>query len=66
MASTFVKLQQSRHEADYDPAARFTKTQVEALLQDAKDALDAWAKIRRSDEAHTYLTALLAERSWKR
>jgi len=38
-ANSFVTLQQHRHAADYDPAERFKKSDVEADIDTAEDAI---------------------------
>ncbi|GAA0581025.1 hypothetical protein [Caenispirillum bisanense] len=43
-AAAFVTLQAKRHSADYDPFARFARSDV---LQDIADARDVIARFRR-------------------
>ncbi len=60
VARTFVRLQAARHEADYDLATRWTRSTALDFLQVAKDAFDAWARIRRTHEANVFALALLS------
>lgn len=67
VARTFVDLQQARHEADYNPARRFTRAEAVDLVQRAEDATTAWKAIRKADAkprsftlaARIFLIALL-------
>lgn len=63
VAEAFVELQQARHLADYDPSARFTRTQVEAYVLQAEDAFDAWQSIKGTPEAIVFLYSLMF---WRR
>lgn len=42
VASSFVKLQELRHSADYDLNANFLRADVEIAIQRARDAIAAW------------------------
>lgn len=59
MAQTFVDLQQQRHDADYNLAKKFRRTEVRALLASAKVAIEDWPKARNQPEAETFLVTLL-------
>lgn len=67
VARTFVDLQQARHEADYDPARRFARTEAVDLVERVENATAAWKAIRKANarsksyslEARIFLTALL-------
>lgn len=60
VARTFVDLQQARHEADYNPAHRFTRREVLILANRADRAMTAWRGLRKTAQADTFLTGLLA------
>lgn len=63
--STFVDLQDRRHEADYDTAATFTRGDVRSLLNLAQDARVKWRGERDSENALAFLllgAGLLRER----
>ena len=60
VAAAFVDLQQARHEADYDIARRFTRREVLDLADRADKALADWRYLRRTVQADTFLTGLLA------
>lgn len=66
VANTFVKLQQQRHEADYNVEKRFLKTDTTKLVQDTKDAFAAWNRIRKTNEERQFLICLLLGKSWDR
>ena len=65
VASAFVDLQQARHEADYDPARRFTRREVVDLVEQAEQAFADWNQVRGSIQADTFLTGLLASRNMR-
>ena len=54
---TFVSLQDQRHDADYDAAATFTRSEVVGVVTLARDAHVEWAKERDSDNALVFLLA---------
>ena len=60
VASALVDLQEARHEADYDPAQRFTRRQALDLVGRAEQAFADWNSVRGSVQADTFLTGLLA------
>lgn len=60
-AQTFVKLQELRHEADYNHYASFTRRQVLTWIQDAREAV---AALRQEPQrVQNELTALMAHRA---
>ena len=63
LANTFVDLQQARHEADYDLALRFTRREALILANRADRAMAAWRGLRKTAQADTFLTGLLAFRN---
>lgn len=64
VAATFVLLQQKRHEADYDRAKSFTRSEVKQLLGRAQEAFTDWAGCRRSEPARLYLGCLFLWDRW--
>ena len=48
-ADTFVPLQQLRHVADYDPTIKLSRSDVVDLIDDAEQALHAFASIPRDE-----------------
>ena len=59
VANVFIEAQQERHRADYDTAASFKRSDVEAQISRTADAFGAWKRIRNSEEARYFLMALL-------
>ena len=64
VASTFVKLQEARHEADYDLTRTFRRQEVLDFVQLARQAFEAWARIRKTDDARLYLASFLLWKRW--
>ena len=62
VAQTFVELQDTRHQADYDRADRFTRGETLDLIESAERAFRDWREVRGTLQADTFLTALLAYR----
>lgn len=58
VGSVFVQLQQMRHQADYNMARRFSKSEVLVLVQDAEEAFLAWQKVRNDEAARFFLMSL--------
>jgi len=55
VANAFVRLQQARHEADYDLSRTFRKQEALAFVKLARQAFEAWGRVRRTDDARVYL-----------
>lgn len=53
VARAFVELQQARHEADYDLARRFTRSEALALVESADEAVQALGRV--SDDPYCAL-----------
>ena len=69
VANTFVELQEARHQADYDPGYRSTRSEARDLVERTESAFDAWKKIRKdtdrnafSLEARVFLAAILVHK----
>ena len=60
VAQAFIKLQEARHDADYNLETIWTKLTAQEFVQVAKDAFAAWARIRRSHEANVFAVALFS------
>lgn len=58
-ASAFVELQQARHEADYDVARSFTRSEAIDLVEQAEQAFVDWSSVRGTIQADAFLMSLL-------
>lgn len=63
VAQAFVDLQQARHEADYNLARTFGRSEVQTLVNQAEQAFADWGTIRGQPDARLYLVCLLL---WQR
>lgn len=66
VAQAFVDLQEARHEADYDLALRFSRSEAQALVDQTERAFAAWQRVRRTATARVFLASLLLWRDWRR
>lgn len=66
VASTFVALQEARHEADYNLATVFTRLEVNNLVARVRQAFQDWSAVRTDPAAQMYLAALLLWKRWNR
>lgn len=62
IAATFAELQNSRHLADYDLTERFKRSDVLALIEQAKDHVKEFSEFAVSDAKRFFLACLWA---WK-
>lgn len=62
VASSFVRLQQARHSADYDNSKTWSRDEVRELIAVAEDAIAFWAAIRERESAQDYLLDLFLKR----
>ena len=61
-ANAFVKLQELRHRADYDPQASFLKSEVMNYVAEARHALSALRHSNRTDRRAFAVYVLLPQR----
>ncbi|HZO93757.1 MAG TPA: hypothetical protein VFB22_08290 [Candidatus Baltobacteraceae bacterium] len=66
VAETFVALQELRHIADYDLSRTFDRLDVRSTVALVRSAFQSWEQVRGSQNARTFLAALLFEKQWKR
>jgi hypothetical protein len=59
VAQVFVKLQESRQQADYDNAKVWEPIEVQAMVTDGQTAFENWSRIRTDPAANEYLLSLL-------
>ena len=59
VAKAFIDLQTDRHAADYNNHEQWTAIEVQALLETAQSAFDAWLSVRTDPMAGNYLLAML-------
>ena len=64
VANTFLSLQQARHEADYDLSQTFRRQEVLDHVQAARQAFEAWERVRKLDDARLYLASFLLSKRW--
>jgi hypothetical protein len=59
VATSFVRLQEQRHTADYDRSERFRRSDVLSFVDQAEAALSAFAGLPSSSERKFFLACLL-------
>ena len=57
-AGTFAKMQEQRHQADYNTQTTFTRSDTLLLIDQTEEAFDAWNRVRQSDAATYFLFAM--------
>jgi hypothetical protein len=57
-AGAFVRLQTERHRADYDLSSTFRRVEVLALIDDVREAFEAWSRVRTHETARFFLMTL--------
>jgi len=62
VASAFIKLQEARHEADYNLAKTWNRLTAQQHVDVARGAFEAWAKLKKSHEANVFAIALISIR----
>jgi hypothetical protein len=66
VAGKFALLQQSRHLADYDVGISFSRTFTFAGIEHAELAFTSWDRVRNTEEATVFLTALAFGARWSK
>ncbi len=62
----FVELQEARHQADYDRSSVWSRRDVLTKIELARDAFDAWGRIKTTPNATVFKFALLFQKYWGR
>ncbi|MBK9261423.1 MAG: hypothetical protein IPM54_16660 [Polyangiaceae bacterium] len=62
VAEAFCLLQEGRHLADYAVHQRFTRTEAIVEVNRAKNAFQAWDRVRKDPVARLFLTCLLIQK----
>jgi hypothetical protein len=65
VARSFVELQEARHAADYDLGYAVSFDTTIHLLGLADNAMNAWARIKDSEEANVFILSLLLWKNWE-
>lgn len=58
IAENFIDLQESRHDADYNLSRHFTRQDAATAADQAKEAIDAWYRLKAANEEAGLLFAL--------
>lgn len=66
IAEAFVLLQTTRHDADYNFDFLPTRTGAGELVQQVRDAVAAWDRVKRDPAADAFLLGLLLGERWNR
>ncbi len=62
-ATRFNKLKNARHEADYNPSRHFNKDEAQALLDEARTAIELFQSIPKDDFAKLIVALVVNTRS---
>ncbi len=65
VAEAFIKLQESRHDADYNLDRQFSLSEAQELIRAAETAFASWENVRDTNDARLYLASFLVWSSWK-
>jgi hypothetical protein len=64
VATTFVSLQEARHGADYDLSRTFRRQEALDFVESARQAFEAWERVRKTDDARVYLACFHLWKRW--
>jgi len=65
VASNFIKLQEARHSADYDPGYQLGWEEARELIESAVFAYGAWERITPSAESNIFVLSLFLWKKWE-
>jgi hypothetical protein len=65
VASSFIKLQDARHSADYDLSYVLDRDEALQFVLQATDAITSWDRIADSAEANIFILSLLMWKNWE-
>jgi hypothetical protein len=63
LARTFLRAQEMRHAADYDPGESFNRNEVLIFIDDIEQTIAGWSAVRTDPAAEFFLLSLLV---WNR
>jgi hypothetical protein len=66
VASSFNKLQEARHRADYDLSYMLSSEEARELVFIAASAMQSWDVIANSAEANIFILSLLMWKNWEK
>ena len=64
VADAFVRLQQARHDADYDLTFSLSRKEALEFVQMASEAIEAWRTVKKTDDARLYLACFHLWKRW--
>jgi hypothetical protein len=64
VADAFITLQEARHEADYNPARTYRRSEALDFVDLARKSFAAWGRVRKTDDARLYLACFLLWDRW--
>jgi len=66
MAVSFIRLQEARHNADYNLDYQLTWGQARDFVQSAISAIGAWERTANSEERSIFILSLLLWKNWEK
>jgi len=66
VAEAFTRLQQARHEADYDLSRVYSREDARGAIELAQEAFERWEAIKKTDYARLYLASFLLSDLWNK
>lgn len=66
VAQAFIKLQLARHEADYNLTTALNRPDALSHIRTAREAFDAWQRVRTDPVTRVFLVSLLVGDRWNR
>jgi len=66
VATAFGALYQARMDADYDTGKPVTRPEVLKRLEEAKEAFEAWERVKGADDAKLYLACFSLWETWNK
>lgn len=60
VALAFIRLQEARHDADYNLTRGWTRLTAQQHVEIARNAFEAWTRLRKSHEANVFAIALIS------
>ena len=66
LANSFIRLQEARHNADYDLDYSVSWEQTREFIELSVTAIGAWENIKTSAEANIFILSLLLWKNWEK
>ena len=64
LSKAFIRLQDERHDADYDLSLTYSRNEADAIVSLAEQAFKDWTAVRTTPAAAIFLACFQLKKAW--